>query len=269
MKSTLPAWLTRNEYNINGVDVVVYSGGTGPPVVYFHGGGTFHGFDFTRDWARRFQVIVPYHPGFGESSDAPTFKSRDDYLSHYTALFDRLGLDGFGLVGLSLGGYLAAEYAAAHADKVERLVLGAPAGIFLPEHPLPDFTKLPPAELMSLMVTDRSVLEPFTPETREEIACFVADRVREGKATAQFFRSFAAGPPLAQSLPGVKVPTLLLWGTQDRVLHVDHAQKWLELLPEVRLELFENVGHLILDESQQACDSAATFLNLPGSDRDK
>lgn len=260
MKSTVPAGLTRSEYDINGVETVIYSGGSGPPVVYFHGGGTFHGFEFTRDWSRQFRVILPYHPGFGESGDASLFDSRADYVRHYTALIDHLGLDKFGLVGLSLGGYLAAEFAASRNDRVEKLVLGSPAGIFLQEHPIPDFSAMPPAEMMSCMVKDLSVLEPYMPETREEIARFAADRVREGKSMAQFFRCFAAGPPLQQSLLRLTMPTLLLWGTQDRVLHVSHAQKWMELLPDARLELIEDVGHLILDESQRACDIAAEFL---------
>jgi pimeloyl-ACP methyl ester carboxylesterase len=260
MKSTVPAGLTRNEYNINGVDTVVYSGGSGRPVVYFHGGGTFHGFEFTRGWSAQFRVILPYHPGFGESGDAPSLTSMDDYLQHYTSLFERLGLDRFGLVGLSMGGYLAAKFTARYPGKVERLVLGAPVGIFNPEYPVPDFATLPLPEMMSFMVTELSVLEPYMPRTAEEIARFTADREREAKSTAQIFQAGMADPPLEQSLPRVKTPTLLLWGTGDRVLHVSLAQQWLELLPAARLELLEETGHLILDESQRARDIAAAFL---------
>ena len=260
MKSTLPPGLTRDEYSINGVDTVVYSGGKGPPVVYFHGGGTFHGFEFTRDWTRQFRVILPYHPGFGESGNAPLFKSMGDYVHHYAALFEVLGLDSFAMVGASLGGWLAVEFAAVHNDRVERLVLSSPAGIFMPEHPIPDFAALSPPELASYMITDISVLEPYLPGTEEENARFTADRKREGKSTAQIFQAGMAGPPVDQTVTRVTMPVLLLWGKQDRVVHVDLAQKWLELLPDGRLELIEDVGHLILDESQHACEIAAAFL---------
>ena len=260
MKSTVPAGLTRHVYNINGTDTVVYIGGSGRPVVYFHGGGTFHGFEFCRDWARQFRVILPYHPGFGESGNAPGLQSMDDYLQHYAILFERLGLAQLSLVGLSLGGYLAVNFAAVHTDKVERLVLGAPTGIFSPEHPIPRFSELPPREMMSCMVANMSVLEPYMPKTAQEVARFAADREREAQSTAQIFQAGMADPPLEQSLPGLTMPTLLLWGTGDRVLHVSLAQRWLELLPAARLEFLEETGHLILDESQRARDIAAVFL---------
>ena len=61
---------TRETHTINGVKTVVHTAGSGEPVVFFHGGGTVEGFDFAEAWAERFRVIVPYHPGFGESGDA-------------------------------------------------------------------------------------------------------------------------------------------------------------------------------------------------------
>ncbi len=88
---------TRDEYLIDGVRSIVHSAGKGPTVVFFHGGGTFHGFEWARDWLDRFHVILPYHPGFGECADDPDITSTADYVMHYTALFAALGLTRFGL----------------------------------------------------------------------------------------------------------------------------------------------------------------------------
>jgi pimeloyl-ACP methyl ester carboxylesterase len=104
------------------------------------GGGTFHGFEFSRDWLRDFRVLLPYHPGFGESADAPSMYSLADYVGHYQALFDALGLKSLHLAGASLGGRLAAEFALLHPDRVRRLVLVAPGGIATPE-PQPDYSR--------------------------------------------------------------------------------------------------------------------------------
>ncbi|MGA8228260.1 MAG: alpha/beta hydrolase, partial [Xanthobacteraceae bacterium] len=91
----------RETYTVDGVKTVVHSAGNGEPVVFFHGAGTVDGFDFAESWADKFKVIVPYHPGFGESGDDPSFTDLHDYVMHYLELFDLIGLDRFHLVGLS------------------------------------------------------------------------------------------------------------------------------------------------------------------------
>ena len=71
----------REEFTIDGVKTVVHTAGKGDPLVFFHGAGTVDGFDFAEAWADKFRVIVPYHPGFGESGDDPTI-TRHSRLRH-------------------------------------------------------------------------------------------------------------------------------------------------------------------------------------------
>src|SRR5262249_5553846 len=94
----------RWEYQIGGVSTVVYTIGEGAPVMYWHGGGTWHGFAWAREWKNRFKVILPYHPGFGESGEAPDIGSMDDFVMHYIELCDAMNLSNFALVGTSFGG---------------------------------------------------------------------------------------------------------------------------------------------------------------------
>src|SRR5512141_1008354 len=106
---TAPAGFTRQEYTVNGIHTVVHVGGqanTGrPPLVYWHGAGSWHGFDFAASWLDRMQVIVPAHPGFGASGDGPPdMNTIGDYVLHYLDLFDLMGLTRFNLLGLSMGG---------------------------------------------------------------------------------------------------------------------------------------------------------------------
>ena len=56
---------------INGVETVLHTAGKGEPLLFLHGAGTFHGYEFAKPWADKFHVIHPYHPGFGESGDDP------------------------------------------------------------------------------------------------------------------------------------------------------------------------------------------------------
>ena len=250
----------RDEYTINGTRTVVYSIGAGKPVVYFHGGGTFHGIDFARDWSDRFRVICPFHPGFGESGDAATIHSFNDYLLHYLDLFDHLGLKEFNLVGISLGGWLAAEFAVAHGHRLRRLVLLAPAGLDDPEHPPLDFSTVPPEEVMSYLTNDMEVLKPYLPKNDQEAEAFAAGRMREGQMFGRVAPLGPQNPGLEYWLHRITMPTLLLWGREDRVLPAGKAQKWMKLLPDARLELLDGIGHLILDESAAARKIIKEFL---------
>src|SRR5690606_16857411 len=99
-------------HRVDRIETVTYAIGEGEPLVYFHGGGTFHGFEWVRPRAGEFRVYCPYHPNFGESGDAP-FDQMADYVQHYEMLFPALGLDTFHLAGASMGGHMAARYAAA------------------------------------------------------------------------------------------------------------------------------------------------------------
>jgi len=88
--STIPAEFRREKLKVNGVDVIMLTAGSGEPLLFFHGAGTWHGFDFALPWASRFQVMIPYHPGWGESADAPEMTTPDDYALHYLELIDQL-----------------------------------------------------------------------------------------------------------------------------------------------------------------------------------
>ena len=82
----------REEYIVDGVKTVLHAAGSGDPVVVFHGAGTVDGFDFAGSWADKNRVIVPHHPGFGLSGDDVTFTEIHDYVMHYLALFEMLGM---------------------------------------------------------------------------------------------------------------------------------------------------------------------------------
>jgi len=261
--STGPGYSTegfaRDEYIVDGVRSVVYSAGEGAPVVYFHGGGTFHGFEWARDWTDRFRVIVPYHPGFGESADDNDITSMADYVVHYTALFEALGLTRFGLSGASLGGRLATEFALMHGPMVRRLVLAAPAGLMAPDCPPPPYATMNPRDIPKLLVADPDFITRFWPPDADD--AFLAERARERVATARVLADGeAADRKLRRRLPRLKVPTLVLWGGKDRVLLPGLAKHWAKALPGATVTMIEEAGHLLLDESPRARALAADFL---------
>jgi len=257
---TPPKGFKRHEYLVNGVKTVVHVGGTGRPVVYWHGAGAWHGFDFARPWTERFKVIAPYHPGWGESGDEPRMDSMHEYLLHYLDLFDQLNLAQFDLVGFSLGGWMAAEFAVAHSHRVRKLVLVAPAGLPDPEHPGPPMGRWTQDEMYAHLVSDVSLLEPYLPQGPEDGARHAAALARESVSTGRLVSRGAFNPRLERWLHRVTMPTLLVWSTADRIAPYARSAKWMELLPNAKLATFDGAGHLVLDELEEARVCVAKFL---------
>jgi pimeloyl-ACP methyl ester carboxylesterase len=250
------AGFERLELTIEGVRTVAYAAGSGPDLVYFHGGGTFHGFEFARDWIPRFRVLLPYHPGFGESADAPSINSLEGYVRHYRELFDVLSLTSFHLVGASLGGRLAVEFAISHPDRVRRLALVAPGGIAKSEFPGPDYSRIAYHEWPAYFMHDQDIIRRYWPEEPGEE--FLAARAREGQAVRRVAMSEGLD---AGRLARIRAPTLLIWGKEDRMVPAGNAPEWRARIPGSRVKVIDRAGHLLLDESPAARAAIAEFLN--------
>jgi pimeloyl-ACP methyl ester carboxylesterase len=249
----------RHEYIVDGARTVVYSAGQGDPLVFLHGAGTFHGFDFVRGWTDRYRVYVPFHPGFGESDDNSQIDSMHDYLVHYLNLFDQLGLQKFNLVGCSMGGRMAAEFATEHAHRLLSLSLVCPAGLDVPDHPMVDLQAIPPQELISYLINDIGAIAAFLPTGPDPQ--FVGMRARETRSVGRIMRDGKlTNPKLGRRLHRVRVPTLLLWGADDRLIPAAQAETWHSLLPDATIRIIPNAGHLVLDESATARSAVKEFV---------
>ncbi|HUN28132.1 MAG TPA: alpha/beta hydrolase [Steroidobacteraceae bacterium] len=257
---TPPKGFKRHEYAVNGVRTVVYAGGQGRPIVYWHGAGSWHGIDFARPWSERFKVLAPFHPGFGESGDDPAMDSMSEYLLHYLDLFDQLNLQQFDLVGFSLGGWMAAEFAVAHTQRVRKLVLVAPAGLPDPAHPSPPIGSWSLEEMYAHLASDRAVLEPYLPRGPEAEELHAEQIAREMRSSARLAAQGPYNPRLSRWLHRLTMPTLLVWSKADRIAPVGRAMQWMERLPNAKLALYEHAGHLVLDELEEARDDVARFL---------
>ena len=248
----------REQVTVDGVKTVVYSAGKGPPVVFFHGAGTIDGFDFAEPWTEKFRVIAPYHPGFGESGDDPMLSDLHDYVMHYLELFDMLKLDTFSLVGLSLGGYLAAKFASEHGHRVKKLALIAPAGVIDPKHPMLDIIAVPGDQVPGLLVSDFEVLKKRLPEKPD--LDFIGDRYREAGTFARLMWEHPQDPKFMRYLPRIKMPTLIVWGEDDKVIPVQQAEVWRKALPKAKVKTYKGAGHLVHLEKPDAVTEIGKFL---------
>lgn len=243
---------------VNGIETVVQIAGDGEPLVFFHGAGTVTGFDALLPLAERHRLIVPFHPGFGPSADDATVDSIHDYRRHYLDVFDQLGIEELSLIGQSMGGWLAANFAADHPERVRRLVLAAPLGLRVREHPTVDIFSIPDEELFGYLTADPSVFDghvpmPPTPE-------WLADRYREATSAARLLWAAPYDLKLHRWLHRVTMPTLLVWGDQDKIVPVQQADVWAELIQGASVNVLPGVGHLLFDESREAIDAVDGFV---------
>ncbi len=250
--------LNRQEYAVDGVKTVVYSGGQGEPLVFFHGAGTVDGLGFTEAWTDKFRVIAAYHPGWGESGDDSTFTDLHDYVMHYLELFDMLHIGNFNLVGLSLGGYLAAKFASEHGHRVKRLAMIAPAGMIDPEHPMLDILATPGEQIPGLLVSNFEVLKKRLPEKPD--SDFMAARYRESTTVARLLWEHPADPKFVRYLHRVTMPTLIVWGDEDKIIPVEQVQTWRRHIPNAEIKVYKGAGHLVHLEKPEAVDLIGRFL---------
>jgi pimeloyl-ACP methyl ester carboxylesterase len=245
-------------HRIDGIETVTYAIGQGEPLVYFHGGGTFHGFEWARRLAGEFRVFCPYHPNFGESGDAP-FDQMADYVTHYEMLFPALGLDTFHLSGASMGGHMAARYAAANPGDIAKLVLVSAAGLKSERAAIIDFSEVAPQDVSAQFVADPAWILPYWPANPSPEWQAMRDR-ESAAAFASREDPDATDRALRDGLKAFDRPTLLLWGADDRIVPLGFAQDWQDVLPEAELVVIPGGGHLLLDEFPAAVEALRTFL---------
>lgn len=252
------------EYEIGGVRTVVKAIGQGQPVLFLHGAATLEGFDFAAGLADRFRMLVPSHPGMGFSGPAPHVAGAADLIVHYLNLLDALNLaEKPHLMGFSMGGWLATELAAVARERFGRVVLVAPAGLNDPAHPAKPLGEIAPQDFPGYLTHDPSVALQYFPDGSDPAfaEAFGADRGREGELVGRLCAPFGMGHPnLRRMLGRITNPTLVVWGSEDRLLPAAQAPLWVAALPAGRLLSVPGAGHLVLQEHPACLTEIGDFL---------
>ncbi|MFI6569794.1 alpha/beta fold hydrolase [Nocardia fluminea] len=255
-----------------------HEAGEGPPLLLLHGSGpgvtgwrNFRG--NLAVFAQRFRCLVLEFPGFGVS---------DDFGGHpmVTALdavvrfVDALGLDSVDIIGNSMGGGVALNYAIAHPERVGKLVTigGIGRNLFSPGPGegiklLQEFTEEPTRERLiqwlhsmvydPAMVTEELIEERWAQAT-DPATLDSARRMYSKAAFAMMVRAMEASdaPPPWAMLHKVAAPTLITWGRDDRVSPLDMALIPMRTIPRAELHVFPNCGHWAMIERKDEFESA-------------
>jgi len=259
-------------------DVALIEEGSGEPLVYLHGYADVHGVSgellpFHMALAERNRVIAPAHPGCNGSGDLTEGYGPEDVVFHYLELFDALGLESFNLVGHDVGGWIAAEIAVRHPEKVRRLGLVGAFGLFVPGEPIADIFMHAQPERgvdyttlrhMLFSSADSAPALRYFPDGRGDL-----DEEVRRYAMLRFGSFVGFRPPyfynrhLVDRLRRAKMPALVVWGEDDHMVSRAHALAYANGLPEAGApDFIAGAGHAAHVEAPEACARAfSAFLS--------
>lgn len=242
-----------------------------PPIILIHG-FTFslESWDgWAADLARDHRVIRYDLSGHGLSDPDPhQHYGTQARVRQLGALMDALGIRRATLAGNSFGGLVAWNFAAHHPDRVDRLILVDSAAYSIngvTEKPVP----VPPAMRAYLtnptppgVAASAGLIfahpERLTPARLEQMRAMIA---RNGPALIAHLEQFTLPEP-TRLLGQIKVPTLILWGSADKVVPVDHADRLAAAIPGARRIIYEDVGHAPQEEATaRSLADVRAFLN--------
>ncbi len=254
-----------------------HEAGDGPPLLLLHGSGP--GVTGWRNYrgnlatfAEHFRCLVLEFPGFGVSDPTDQHPMAAAPASVLRFL-DGLGLHQVDVVGNSMGGIVAAQVAAAHPDRIRRMVTigGVGRNVFSPGPGegiklLMEFTEEPTRERLvqwlhsmvydPALVTDELIEERWAQATDPET--LASARRMYGRKAMEARNAAAAdsdAPPYWAMLHKIKARTLITWGRDDRVSPLDMALIPMRTIPEVELHVFPNCGHWAMIEAKEAWEA--------------
>ncbi len=217
--------------------------GSGCPVLFLHGGGGAPSWlPFMARLAAKFDLIVPEHPGFGQSDTPAWLDTVADLANFYLDFLDALDLDRVHLVGHSLGGWIAADLAVRDRARLASLVLVGSAGIQVVGVEQVDTFLSNDEQRVRDLFHDQALADEAIARARPE----AEDVVLKNRAiTARLvWQPRSYDPQLQKWLHRIDVPTLLIWGEHDRLFPKEHAFAYERLIAGSRAVIIADCGHL-------------------------
>jgi 2-hydroxy-6-oxonona-2,4-dienedioate hydrolase len=224
---------------IGGWSTRVLEAGQGEPVVLMHGTGG-HLEAFARNipaLSQRYRTIAYDFPAHGYSSLADRDVEIPHYEEHLLLLLDNFGIQRAHLMGESLGGWVAAKFAAHHPDRVARVILNTPGGR----------TADPVVMARIHTLTEAAVDDPTPEQVRARLEWLMANPGSVTDELVAIRRAIYSRPGFRDSirhvLSSITAPTLVLWASDDPSAPVTVGWEMAERIPNATFDLIEQAGH--------------------------
>lgn len=262
---------------VNQRKVWILEQGDGVPLLYLHGFADVHSvkddwLPFHRRLAEDARIIAPAHPGCAQTDENRDVDTIEDVVFHYLEVFDALKLIQFDLVGSCVGGWIAAEIAARHPEKIRKLVLIGATGLFVERALIGDVFMMAQPERGSSYAGLRQMLfgaenQPMALELFPDGMGQIEDELRRYQML-RFGSRIGFKPPyfynrsLRNRLHRISSPTLILWGEKDNMVPRAHGETYARLIPNAgELKLIPDAGHsVIVEEPELTAQLVLDFL---------
>src|SRR3989338_2398555 len=268
------AGLTLKQAQVGDLSIHYYEGGpaNGETLLMIHGFGANkdNWLRFAKHFTSRYHVIALDLPGFGDSSKPDASYDVGTKVERVAAFSKALGIAKLHLIGNSMGGHIAALYAARYPEQVLSAALLDNAGVESPQksemfqrlergEPNPLVVKTP--EDFPRLLAFVFVAAPPLPETLQQH--FAQQAMTNSALYEKIFSHLVERYiPLEPELPKIEAPTLLLWGDQDRVLHVSSIEVMRPMLKKPSVVIMKDCGHVpMLERPEETASHYQAFLD--------
>ena len=244
-----------------GTKVHVSRAGRGRPLmVLHHETGTLDRLPFYDALAAQYDVLVPHHPGYSRSPRPDWMRSVRDIAVVYRGLLSELKIAGPALVGLGFGGWIAAEMASMAPADLSHLVLVGAMGIKPPQGDILDLAVTGYMDYARAGFHDQKAFDRVYGEEPPTDQLEMWDICREMSFRIAW-KPYMYSQTLPHLLGSVRVPALVVWGDDDRVVPQSVAGVYAKALPNARLETVKACGHCVdMEQPESLAKLVTTFI---------
>ena len=251
---------TESATEVAGTKLHLSRAGSGQPILMLHHDiGTVDRLPFYDELAQSFEVLVPHHPGYGKSERPTWLRHPRDIAAMYQWLLADLDVRRPALVGLGFGGWVAAEMASLAPTDFKNLVLVGAMGIKPAEGEILD------QAIVSYIDYARAFFQD--PAAFERVYGSVStDQLEQWDICREMSFRIAWKPymynmALPHLLGGVKCPSLVVWGEQDKVVPMGTADQYVAALRNARREIIRNSGHAVeMEQPSELAHLVSSFV---------
>ena len=250
--------------SVAGLELEVVRRGAGRPLLLLHGFQTVSpDAPFLDRLARHAEILAPSHPGFGDSPRPADFETVYDLVHLYLEVLDTLPHGRMSLMGLSFGGWLAAEVAVKAGARIDRLVLVDALGIKVSDRETPDILDVFNAHPREVRRRSWHAPERWAPRYDDMTDDELVRIARNRDALCLYgWHPYMHNPRLARWLGRIRRPTLVLWGASDGVVTPSYGEALSRLIPGSRFELIPEAGHHPeIEQPEVFADRVSRFLH--------
>ena len=233
---------------VAGVELEVLRRGSGHPLLLLHGfqhlDPRLPVVDLLANGTEGAALIAPSHPGFGASKRPADIGTVYDLVQLYLEFLDTLPKGPVTLMGVSFGGWLAAEIAVKAGRRIDRLILVDALGIKVSDRETPDILDVFNAHPQDVVRKSWHAPDTHAPRYDDMEDDELITRSRNWEALCRYgFHPYMYNPQLKRWLGSIKARTLVLWGKSDGVVKPAYGEAYAKLIPGARFETIANAGH--------------------------